>query len=100
MKSGVYNRKVDMQDMDLPKFQVNIVGSSSGQFDMRDFLKTYPDCLPYKNFLHNVRGKAITELLSNHRMGKYDMYSMIDSGQVDDFGCLTRDAMSRLRPTI
>ena len=89
-----------MQHIDLPKFKVTIVGSSRGKFDMRDFFKTYPDCLPYKNFLHNVRKKAITELLSNHRRGNYDMYSMIDSGQVDDFGCLTRDAMRKLRPTI
>jgi len=102
MKPGLYNRKIDITtaNVDLPEFVVNIVGSSSGQLDFKHFLETYQDSLPYKNFLHNVRGKAITQLLSSHRLGKYDMYRMIDSGKVDNFGCLTRDAMRKLRPTI
>ena len=98
MPPNLYNRKPELKDNPLPDFYVNIVGSSSGQFNMRLFIATYPDAKDYIRYLRCLRGKAISELLSNHRRNVYDMYEMIDSGKVDDFGCLLPYAMKNLRP--
>jgi len=98
MPPNLYNRKPDLNHKQLPDFYVSIVGSSSGQFDLRRFLATYEDAQPYRTFFRNIRGRAITELLSNHRRNIYCLYNMIDSGKVDDFGCLYPEAMAKIRP--
>ena len=97
LKNGIYNRKNDSDDIDLPEFKITITGSSSIRRNLKEFFIEYPQFISYKNFFHNLRGRVITQLLSDHRLGKYDMWDMINSSKLDEYGCLHREAMKQLR---
>jgi len=100
MTPGIYNRNPALKGKPLPHFSVTIGGTSSGQIDLRRFLKIYKDAIPYRKFLFNIKGRTLLELLSNHRRNNYCMYEMIDSGAVDNFGCFYPNVMAELRPSI
>jgi len=96
LTKDAYNRK--KQFLELPsEFDTNLSGSS-GALDFKTFFKTYRDAWEYRYFLMNMRMTPLMQLLADHRKNRYCMYKMIDSGKVDDYGCLIASAMKELRP--
>ena len=91
-----YNRKKYKKRKRLPKFNISLCGRRT--ICKREFFDTYQDTEPYRLYLTNVRSTALVQLLSDHRKNYYCLYDMIDSGQIDDYGCLIPSAMQKLRP--
>ena len=91
---NTYDRNHDIED--IGTFKLN--RRATYRFCWADFVKTYPNSKEYVPFLRELRKNVVSQLLSDHRLKKYCFYKMIDSGALDDHGCLIPSAMKKLRP--
>lgn len=94
-KHRLYDRK-PLSNEKLPVFVPS--RCTTCHLDIKSYLETYPEMRPYKFFIFQLRNHIFSRLLSDHRLNKYCLYSMIDSGQIDKFGCIIPTAMAKLRP--
>ena len=94
-----YNRKPKgTMPEELPEFDVYVSPSTSAGRER--LFDDFPDSRPYREYLHQLKSPAFSQLLSDHRKNYYCMYDMIDSGQVDKYGCFIPEVMKSIRPQV
>lgn len=94
MISGLYNRKEILNK--LPVFKINL--TTSYFFDFKEFCEIYDDSKRYIEYLKLLTNTTLAQLMSDHRLGNYCMYNMVDSGQIDNYGSLIPSKMKLYRP--
>ena len=54
----------------------------------------------YRYYINNLHNYCLTQLHTDVKQNKYDLQEMINSGQLDPYGCLIPSAMKKVRESV